>query len=402
MMLKKLKIRFVCAVTLISSLMLCAVLGTVIHFTRENLERESTELLEQVASDPLIPIRPGGSGSTPGLPYFTVQIDLMGAFVSAHGGYYDLSDKEALKEIISLALAEENDTGVLRQQGLRFLKSYTPLGINIVFADISSEIRTEKALITTCILIGLISFAVLFGVSVLLARRAVKPVDEAWRQQRQFVSDASHELKTPLTVIMTNAELLQEENVSPEDKKKFSANILTVSTQMRTLVERLLELARSDNGKMTDVFSDVDLTAAVNDALLPFEPVFYEKGLGLDSELEDGITVRGSDRQLRELTDILLDNARKYSSPGGTVRVGLSQNGHRCILSVESPGEEIPREELKNIFKRFYRLDEARTSSGSYGLGLSIAESITKAHGGKIWAESHGGVNTFYVQLPTM
>ena len=179
-------------------------------------------------------------------------------------------------------------------------------------------------------------------------------------------------------------------------------NILTMSRQMRGLVEDLLELARVDDGIARTVWTRVDLSRLVSDAVLTFEPVCFEAGLTLETDIQPDITVRGSESHLRQVAEILLDNARKYADPGGTVTVTLTRQGRRhCLLSVADPGEAISPEDLKNIFKRFYRADKARAMDHSYGLGLSIADSIVTDHHGKIWAESAGGINTFFVSLPT-
>ena len=143
----------------------------------------------------------------------------------------------------------------------------------------------------------------------------------------------------------------------------------------------------------------VDLSRLVSDALLPFEPVFFESGLALETEIAEGIAIQGSPDHLRQVVEILLDNAGKYGE--GTVSVRLERAGGKsCLLSVASRGASISKEDLRNIFKRFYRVDEARSRDGSYGLGLSIAEGIVQAHRGRIWAESEGGINTFFVRLP--
>ena len=122
--------------------------------------------------------------------------------------------------------------------------------------------------------------------------------------------------------------------------------------------------------------------------------------MGLRCAVPEGIEIYGSEQHLYQVMDVLLDNALKYSEPNSMVSVDLVSTGRGCVLTVASPGEPISREELKNIFKRFYRADKARAMNGSYGLGLSIAESIVEAHKGKIWAESENGYNTFFVQLP--
>ena len=230
----------------------------------------------------------------------------------------------------------------------------------------------------------------------------MKPVERAWTQQKQFVSDASHELKTPLTVILTNAEMLRDPSYSEPERQRFAESILTMSHQMRGLVESLLELARVDNGAVKKVFEALDWSSLVQDAVLPFEALFFEKGLTLQTDIEPGITVRGSAQHLRQCAEILLDNAVKYSAPG-TVCVALKKTGHdKCALSVATPGEPLSPEECKNVFKRFYRADRARAMDHSYGLGLSIAESIVSEHGGKIRCEGKADRNVFTVTLPTV
>ena len=162
-----------------------------------------------------------------------------------------------------------------------------------------------------------------------------------------------------------------------------------------------MELARADSGQSREDFQTLDFSSLISDCLLPFEPVFFEKQLALESSVEPGICLRGRARQLRQLAEILLDNAGKYSLPGGPVTLRLSRQGSRhCLLTVSNPAPEMSRQECRDVFKRFYRADKARSRDGSYGLGLSIAQSIVEEHRGRIWAESRGGINTFFVQLP--
>ena len=170
--------------------------------------------------------------------------------------------------------------------------------------------------------------------------------------------------------------------------------------QMRSLVENMLEMARVDNGNLKMEFSPLELSQLVSDAVLSFRLLYEEKQLGLESAVQEGICIRGSEQHLYQVLDVLLDNGLKYSAPQTTVSVKLESHGRGCLLSVASAGETISREDLKNIFKRFYRADKARAMNGSYGLGLSIAEAVVRAHRGKIWAESENGINTFFVQIP--
>lgn len=399
-MLKKLRIKFVVINMSIVTVMLCLVFGMVLHFTKQNLEQSSLNMMRTAISRGIKPDRPDSPPEDIRLPFFLLTVGPQGNVAAFGGGYYDLSDDVLIKSLHEISAASDVPVGIIDEYKLRFMRVDMPDSQLILFADISSEISTMKNLTRNCILIGLMSFCIFLAVSILLARWAVKPVDEAWTKQRQFIADASHELKTPLTVIISNAELLQDPSFDESSRSGFSESILIVSKQMRRLVESLLDLARVDTGSAQALYTSTDFSAAVYESVLAFEALFYEKGLELKYKLEDAISIHGSKVQLKQITDILLDNAQKYSTPGTEVSLSLKKESRHALLKVSSCGEEISEEDLKNIFKRFWRQDKARSSNGGFGLGLSIAESIVKDHKGKIWAESKNGTNSFYIQLP--
>lgn len=401
-MLKKLRIKFVAAIMVIVTMMLCAVFGMVYYFTAVNMERSSILMMQNMAESPFHPDVPDKPGEEPRLPYFILELDFDDNIMSTNGGYYDLSDTDFLTELVCTVTAGRQPIGVIDTYTLRYFRSGSPRGQVIVFADISSERSTLASLAKTCALLGVLCFFAFLGISVLLARWMVKPVDTAWQKQRQFVSDASHELKTPLAVIMTNAELLQSADSTGADRRQFSESILTMSRQMRALVEWLLELARVESGEKRAELIPLDFSQLTERALLPFEPLFFEKELTLASEIQPEITVAGNAQQLSQLLGILLDNAQKYALPQSEVRLSLrAVNSRRCCLSVSNAAEEISPEQLENLFTRFYRVDSARSRDGSFGLGLSIAEGIIQAHRGKIRAEWADGRISFIAELPT-
>ncbi len=404
-MLKKLRLKFVFFIMFPVTILLFGILSFMYHVTRMSLERESILMMQTIAANPMRRGAPDEPDTEVRLPYFTVQISPDGELITTDDGYYDLSDQTFIRELVHTASQSNNRTGVIREYHLRYLREKVPgRGMQcIVFSDISSEQNTLRNLLRTCLLIGVLSFLAFFIISIYLARWAVRPVELAWEEQRRFVGDASHELKTPLTVILTNAEMLQSEEFDENHRRQFSDNILTMSHQMQGLVEGLLDLARTDQGAENTSFCRLDLSRLLQDALLPFEPVFFEKGLTLELRLADGVYINGSAAHLEKLIAILADNAAKYSSPGGKTTVALNYTGARsCLLSVSNPGETILPQDMKNIFKRFYRADTARSMNRSYGLGLSIAENIVLEHKGKIWCESQENVNTFWVKLPAL
>ncbi len=378
---------------IIVTVMLIVIFGLIIFFTASASEKENLQQLRAALSMP--PHSDHAEDAPPSLPYqiFVIRQTPRGQLAVSGNGDYKIAE-----EIFSAAIASGKRDGVLKEYNLRFCVMNTPVDKSVSFSDLSVEQAMLFRLVRTCIFISLLALGAFFIVSLILARWIVRPMETAWEQQKQFAADASHELKTPLTVIITNAELLRSNKYGEEKRTRFAESILTMAEQMRGLTESLLELARSD--ARTEIsFETIDFSELISDSALPFEPLFFEKGLTLRCEAEKGITVKGSRSQLSRLTDILLDNALKYSYPNTEAVLSLKKRGNTCILSMESRGDTISKADLKNIFRRFYRADKVRGMNKSYGLGLSIAENIVKEHGGRIYAESEGGVNRFYVKL---
>ena len=396
-MLKKLRLRFIGINMAIVTGMLLIIFGLVFQFTQTDLESKSDTMLQTLTQSAR---EPGNVSRNVQLPYFILQVNTWGEVIASGNTHYDISDKEFVQELIQYVYTADQSTGLMEKYDLKY-SVVSGAGIQkLCFLDVSSQQVALTSLLQTSILIGVFALAAFTFISILLARWAVKPVDRAWQQQKQFVSDASHELKTPLTVIMSNTELLQNEDCDTESRQRFTDSILSSAKQMRSLVEGMLELARADNGQIRTSFDTVDMSKTVFDSVLPFEPVFFENGMVLEYIVEPDIQLTGSAQHLRQLTDILLDNARKYSDPG-MVELRLCRHGrNQCLLTVSNPGNPIPKDDLKKIFERFYRADSARTSSGSFGLGLSIAQRIVQEHGGQIWAESNPTGNRFCVTLP--
>lgn len=401
-MIKALRWKFVLINMTIVTIMLCVIFSMMYYFTQSDLENKSVAMMRSIAADPAWQGSPTEQAREVRLPYFTLQLGHEKEIVATGGGYYDLSNQQFLQHVAQDALRNKEPVGVLEEYGLRYCRVVTPGNQLLVFADMTSEQATLHNLVRSCVVIGVVSFISFLAISVLLAKWAVRPVEQAWREQKQFVADASHELKTPLTVITTNAELMQRPGLDEESRERLSGNVLTMARHMRTLLEQMLELAKGDHQESQAQYEDVDLGEVVDQEIMNYEVVFFEQGLALDSRGEEHVTVRGNGVELRQVVDILLDNARKYSSPGGKTVVELRPAGRRkCVLSVSNPGPDIPPQDLDHIFQRFYRADRARTRGESFGLGLAIAQSIVLRHRGHIGATSKQGVNTFWVELPT-
>ncbi|MBR2309326.1 MAG: HAMP domain-containing histidine kinase [Oscillospiraceae bacterium] len=394
-MLRKLRLKFVLVNMVIVTCLLAVILSLVINHTGSQLQQNCDNVLQALAYGAK---QPGDDELR--LPHFVIQIDIHGNLSVVGNSFHDLKDEEFIQKLVQKVFTNNKFSGYLDEYHLRYTMVSGMLSQKLIFVDVSGQNAAMSTLIQASVFIGLAALVAMLVISLLLAQWAVKPVERAWEQQKQFISDASHELKTPLTVIMSNAELLQSPEYDEQTKTQFAGSILTMSQQMRNLVEGMLELARADNGQAKKTFEKLDMTGLVNGALLPFEPVFFERGLLLESDISEDIQINGNAGQLRQVLEIFLDNAAKYSAKG-IVRVQLRRQGRgHCLLTVANPGEPIDQKDLKRIFERFYRADEARSRTGSFGLGLPIARTIVEEHKGKIWAVSNETGNCFCVSLP--
>ena len=400
-MIKRLRLKLIAITMVLLTVMLLVILGCIYHFTYAGIMESSMSALQTAGVELELHGRPGKPERFTTSPCFVLKLTPEGRLLAVGSNYYDLEDREELIELLNEAEETGTKSGLLEERALRCLRLEDGRNVRYAFMDVSAEIDTLNRLNIICAAIFVAGLVGFFCISILLTRWAVHPVERAWEQQRQFVADASHELKTPLTVILTNAELLQSEEYDSESKSRFTDSILTMSRQMRGLVEELLDQARVDNGMAQAEKMRLDFSKLVSDAVLPFEPVYYEEGRELTSEVEPGILLTGSSAHLRRVVEILLDNGCKYSTPGGIVELRLERQGRgNCLLSVRSPGVAMTEQQCRDIFKRFYRADQARSMNRSYGLGLSIAQGIVEQHRGKIWAQSRDGYNTFFVSLP--
>ena len=403
-MIRKLRWQFVAACMGLIAIVLAIVFGCVWASAQSALERSSHMALEQALSrrggDLLPGFHQSGGDDQVLLPYFTVQV--WGTTVYVTGGTYSgLEDTDALTAILTDCLSQEADEGSLPGYALRYLRQDDGLYTQIAFVDISLETAALRQMMASYLRIGLLSLLLLAGASFLLSLRVTRPVERAWRQQRQFFSDASHELKTPLTVILSNAEMLETSDL-PERESRWRDNILSESRQMKTLVEEMLALSRTEDAQRKPTVADVDLSDLSEDCALAFEPVAFEAGKPLSWDVTPALTVSGDGEKLRRLLSILLDNAAKYGAPGEGIVLSLRAERSQAILSVAngSGGHPIPPEELPRLFERFYRADASRGEQSGFGLGLPIAQAIAKEHHGALRAESDEQATRFTFTLP--
>lgn len=394
-MIRKLRLKIVgISVVTVAAVLMCALVVLTLS-TRSQMSQGSEARLYAALEGKLDRSElPGSSG----LPCFVAEVYSGGTLRLSGSSYYNLENQELVTEIVQTALEQDSDSGVLKDYSLRYLRRVGALSVRIAFTDCSVEQATVRSLLLRSVLIALAALVILTGLSYWLAGFAVRPVRRAWQEQKQFISDASHELKTPLTVILSSSELAAEER-DPEKTRRYVEGIHAESLRMKGLVEDMLTLARTENGT-NQVQSAVDLSDTVLESVLAFEPVAFESGRELSYDIQPGLETQGVAVQLRRLADILLDNAVKYAAVGTSIRLLLRREGRNALLQVENRGETIPAEKITHLFDRFYRADESRAGGEGFGLGLAIAQNIVKNHGGSIGCTSEDGVTRFTVTLP--
>ena len=287
----------------------------------------------------------------------------------------------------------------LKNRGVRAFTEQHNGKTYVAVVDTSLEDRLMTAAVKALGLFAAGVWLALLLLVWLLSGWAVRPMAKAWDMQRQFVADASHDLKTPLTVILSNSELLKQQSEGKEIPELD--RIETAGKRMKDLVQKLLTLARMEDDPNRGAWEAMDLSDMVMESALAFEATAFEKGLTIDENVESGLTVKGNRAQVQSILECLLDNACKYAAPGSTITVSLEKAGKKAKLTVHNTGSYIPPEDLSHVFERFYRADKSRTASESSGLGLAIVQSVAESMGGSVSAESSEGAGTaFTVLLP--
>lgn len=318
---------------------------------------------------------------------------------------FEVTDESYAARLPEL-LAKRKPMGFIRYADGIWAYKYVPnedSGYVFAFMDTTAELGILRRLIVILALVGIAALAAVFFISRLFANRYIKPVEDAFNRQKQFVADASHELKTPLTTINTNAEvLLEHPDSTVAEMRKWVDYIKSETLRMTRLTEELLSLARLDHAN-TLVKESASVSDAAANVVLTMEALVFEKNIALDYEIAPDLTVGASAGQLKQLLTILLDNAVKYTDSGGRIELRLEKGkGNNAVLTVFNTGAGIAKEDLTRIFERFYRADKSRSrESGGYGLGLAIAKAIAEYAEGEIRAESElGEWARFTVTLP--
>lgn len=266
----------------------------------------------------------------------------------------------------------------------------------VVFIDVSKQQQTMLTYLIWSCSIGAASLLIVFILVSVFSRRAIKPVIETMEKQKQFITDAGHEIKTPLAIISANADVLELDT----GKSEWIDSIRNQISRLNTLVKSLLELSKLDEGKAPLNMCMFSISETISQAVDDFQPISKKLGKNLESEISPNLSIKGNRDSISRLAGILIDNALKYSDENGTITVSLSQSSKGTRLTVANTGCTLKQSELSRLFDRFYRADSSRSrETGGYGIGLSLAKAIVEAHNGKISAKVNNEIITFTATL---
>ena len=411
-MFKQSRRKIVAAIMSILVVLWVGTLGIIYASSYFDMKRQNEQMLQAHAQMYVLPPHfegmgrpmPGGDhGFKPGFDpeapkfqlstFYTVAISYDGKVLEIKNNPATVYSDDALEQMAKNIIEEGKSTGTL--DNLTFLKTDKNGYILVTFMDNTVVNESAMTLFRYTLIFGGVALVVFFFLSRFLAKKIVAPLEESYQKQRQFISDAGHELKTPVSVVSANAELLSRQI----GDNQWLQNIQYENERTGMLVGQLLDLARTEN--VTPQMERIDFSRLVAGETLPFESVAFEKELALNTAITSGIAVEGNGAQLKQLTSILLDNAIRHSKPAGEVRLTLTRDHGIAELSVINTGDEIPTEHRDKIFERFYRVDSARNGEDKhYGLGLAIAKAIVAAHNGHLEVLCYNGLVEFRVNLP--
>lgn len=316
--------------------------------------------------------------------FFTVRFDGDGELASVDIRAIASVSGEEAQEYASAVLEKGAERGWV--ENFRYKVYNTPEGTAVVFINGTDTRELNQRFLLTASSVFVAGSLVVLLLVILISKHAVKPAMESYQKQRQFVTDANHELKTPLTLIRTNLDIMESENGPNE----WLSDIREETGIMTELVNRLVQLSRMDEDQSTLEMTRFSLSEAVSETAAAFDGTARERDMTLTLDVPQGVCCTGDEASIRQLLSILLDNAVKYCDRGGTIRVGLS-GGRHPVLTVDNSYAAVDSVELGRLFDRFYRADKARTYGSGFGIGLSIAKAIVEKHRGEITVSSLDG-----------
>lgn len=408
--------------TMLTSVVVLIAFAAIYFITNNNIQAENMRKLDAIAGGQFSVVASETSGDVPsdavavdveekGLSSdyslsFTVKVDQSGnvqkidSLIDMPEDSYHQAAETAWKnkaghgpikinsKLWQYSVVPATSTRILNENGTQTIIASQDGGYQISFLDVTDSMETLRTLALTFMIVGFAVLAAIFLISLIFASRSIKPVSEAWKKQRQFVADASHELKTPLSIINANYDVLMaNKNETIISQIKWLEYMKVGTDRMADLINSLLSLAKMENENTEINKAPFNMSEKVSEIVQSMEAAVHEKGITLSGSIEPGVIVDSDMEMITQVFTILYDNAIKYTEENGQIEVSLTETNRLVTCTVKNSGKGIAPQDLSRIFDRFYRADPSRTGdNGGYGLGLSIAKSCMDKLGGKITA----------------
>ena len=390
-MLKKLKLKFILHNILLHGVAVVIIFSAfcfLIYIAEEgkltNVLEDNTQIVQtHLPTFPTVPKEPDG------LIYdhsFTVLVNHDNQIIETT--QTDIQ-RATVEEALSAAIGSDMKRGNINKLHLSYIKVPVKDGLLVSFVSREHLEERVKQTFLHAALAGFVSILLFLVISKILADIAIAPVEAAWQQQKQFIADASHDLKTPLTVILANNNIISSHrDESVESQMKWIESTSEEAGRMSDLINKMLELAKSEAAKEELKIGEINLSETVENSILQFEVVAFEKNITIESGIQPNIIVKTHAQTFSKVLEILFDNAIKYSDEGGKISVALYTASKKVYFSINNKGEYIKPDELPHIFERFYRTNKERNVHG-HGLGLSLAKKKCDMMGAKLSVESN-------------
>ena len=413
-MMKQLRWRFIKAIMASAFALLVVVLVSVNILIFVNMDKRATHLLDSIAENNGVMIDVSSDyrenvldylNSLSDTYYHAAEVSYTTRFFYVR--YADEGKAEAVnidnisaitaetaKEFAELAIESGKEKGYIKSGYKYTVVDSEVYGTTVYFMDISDEIVSINLIIRVSVIIGLVAFALLFVIVLLISNKVVQPMVENTVRQKQFITDAGHELKTPLAIISANAEVLE----MMHGENEWLTSIRNQTNRLSDLIKNLLVLSKAEETSQKDSFSEVAISDIISATVASFSTLSNRAGKRLYAEVQPTLTIWGNEKSIAELTNILLDNAVKYAPQGSKIELSLYQKGRQVILETSNYLVDSTVVDTERLFDRFYRSEKSRSrQTGGYGIGLSIAGAIVKAHKANISAATNDGKITFTV-----
>ena len=396
-MFDKLKLKLIAINMVMLIAVFIAIFGSIFIINRNNISREIDENLYALIYGSKRPI--------PHTVNIVVEIGSNGRIKAQFGNYESIMTNDNLQEVVSNILKSNKLSGKVKiaDSNYSYLIGNGIFGTKIAFIETSQYDTVLFQLVKSLVGIGLVSLIGLLFISIYLTNKSIIPIKEAFEKQKQFIADASHELKTPLAIIKTNTSLVLSH---PEDtiknQTKWINYINSQADRMSELISEMLSLAKMDVAENKLTLVPINMSKIIESMILMFDAVIYENNINLETNISKDLHINGDKESLKKLFSIIMDNAIKYTDKNGSINVSLFSDKNKVKMIIRNTGEGIAPEDLERVFERFYRVDKSRDrETGGYGLGLAIARSIVKEHKGKIYSRSKvGSFTSFIVEIP--